>query len=64
MVAAGRSCLRLDASADNLPLCSYYERLGFAFRGEREGELTEPGGGVRRWNTRLYERECHEEKRP
>jgi GNAT superfamily N-acetyltransferase len=59
----GRSCLRLDVSADNLPLCSYYERLGFAYRGEREGELTEPGGGIRRWKTRLYERDCHEETR-
>jgi len=59
--AAGRTRLRLDASADNLPLCSFYERLGFTNRGEREGELVEPGGGIRRWKTRLYERDCNEE---
>ena len=58
---AGRTRLRLDASADNLPLCSFYERLGFTNRGEREGELVEPGGGIRRWKTRLYERDCNEE---
>jgi ribosomal protein S18 acetylase RimI-like enzyme len=58
---AGRVCLRLDASADNLPLGSYYERLGFTYRGEREGEHIEPDGGIRRWKTRLYERDCHEE---
>lgn len=61
--AAGRDCLRLDASADNLPLCSYYERLGFVHRGDREGEFTEPGGRVRHWKTRLYERGC-EERQP
>jgi GNAT superfamily N-acetyltransferase len=61
--AAGRDCLRLDVSADNLPLSSYYERLGFAYRGDRGGELTEPDGRVRRWKTRLYERDCHEENR-
>jgi GNAT superfamily N-acetyltransferase len=59
--AAGRTRLRLDASADNLPLCSFYERLGFTYRGDREGELVEPGGGIRRWKTRLYERDCNEE---
>lgn len=61
--AAGRACLRLDVSADNLPLCSYYERLGFGYRGDCEGEFSEPDGRVRRWKTRLYERDCHEEKR-
>ena len=59
--AEGRSCLRLDVSADNLPLSAFYERLGFVYRGEREGELIRPGGGIRRWKTRLYERDCHEE---
>ncbi len=58
--AAGRTRLRLDCSADNLPLGSFYERLGFTYRGVREGELVEPGGG-RRWKTRLYERDCNEE---
>jgi ribosomal protein S18 acetylase RimI-like enzyme len=58
--AAGRACLRLDVSADNLPLCSYYERLGFVHRGDREGELTEPDGRVRHWRSRLYERRCEE----
>lgn len=57
----GRTRLRLDASADNLPLSSFYERLGFTYRGDREGELVEPDGGIRRWKTRLYERDCHEE---
>jgi ribosomal protein S18 acetylase RimI-like enzyme len=57
---AGRVRLRLDASADNLPLGSYYERLGFTYRGVREGEHIERDGG-RRWKTRLYERDCHEE---
>jgi hypothetical protein len=61
--AAGRACLRLDVSADNLPLCSYYEHLGFAYRGDRDGELTEPDRGVRRWKSRLYERACDEEQR-
>lgn len=64
VAAGGRLCLRVDATADNLPLCSYYEHLGFAYRGDREGEFTEPDGGVRRWRTRLYERECHEEQQP
>jgi ribosomal protein S18 acetylase RimI-like enzyme len=59
--AAGRTRLRLDVSADNLPLRAYYERLGFIYRSEREGELIEPGGGIRRWKTRLYERDCNEE---
>jgi protein-tyrosine phosphatase len=59
--AAGRARLRLDVSADNLPLSSFYERLGFTCRGEREGELIETDGGIRRWKTRLYERDCHEE---
>jgi ribosomal protein S18 acetylase RimI-like enzyme len=59
--AAGRTRLRLDVSADNLPLSSLYERLGFTHRGVREGELVEPGGGIRRWKTRLYERDCNEE---
>jgi GNAT superfamily N-acetyltransferase len=56
--AAGRDRLRLDASADNLPLCSYYERLGFQHRGSATGELDQPDGTVRRWTQRLYEREC------
>jgi GNAT superfamily N-acetyltransferase len=59
--AEGRGCLRLDVSADNLPLGTFYERLGFVCRGVREGELIEPGGGIRRWKTRLYERDCNEE---
>jgi GNAT superfamily N-acetyltransferase len=58
VTAAGRDWLRLDASADNLPLCSYYERLGFECRGEVTGEINEPDGAVRRWKQRLYEREC------
>jgi ribosomal protein S18 acetylase RimI-like enzyme len=58
---AGRTRLRLDVSADNLPLCSFYERLGFTYRGACSGELIEPGGGIRRWKTRLYERDCNEE---
>ena len=62
VAAAGRSCLRVDCSADNLPLCAYYERLGFEYRGDREGELTEPGGGVRHWRSRLYERGCEEKR--
>ena len=58
VAAAGRDWLRLDVSADNVPLCSYYERLGFEYRGDATGELNEPDGTVRRWKTRLYEREC------
>jgi GNAT superfamily N-acetyltransferase len=56
--AAGRAWLRLDASADNLPLCSYYERLGFEYRGDAGGELDQHDGTVRHWKQRLYEREC------
>ena len=61
--ARGRDWLRLDASADNLPLCAYYEGLGFEHRGEVEGELTGADGKVKHWRSRLYERGCNEEKR-
>jgi hypothetical protein len=53
-----RAWLRLDASADNLPLCSYCERLGFEYRSDAEGELAQPDGIVRHWRARLYERDC------
>jgi hypothetical protein len=56
--AADRAWLRLDATADNLPLCAYYERLGFEHRDDAEGELTQPDGAVRHWRVRLYERAC------
>jgi GNAT superfamily N-acetyltransferase len=56
--AAGREWLRLDVTADNVPLGSYYERLGFEYRGDATGELDEPDGTLRRWKVRLYEREC------
>jgi GNAT superfamily N-acetyltransferase len=55
---AGREWLRLDAAADNLPLCSYYERLGFEYRGDATGELDQPDGTVRHWKQCLYERRC------
>jgi GNAT superfamily N-acetyltransferase len=58
VTAAGRVWLRLDAAADNLPLCSYYERLGFEYRGDATGEVDQPDGTVRHWKQRLYEREC------
>lgn len=61
--ASDRARLRLDVSADNLPLCSYYESLGFEHRGDAQGEFAQPDGGVRHWKARLYERECNEEKR-
>jgi hypothetical protein len=50
--------LRLDVSADNVALCAYYEGLAFEYRGDAEGELTQPDGTVKRWKTRLYQREC------
>jgi ribosomal protein S18 acetylase RimI-like enzyme len=53
-----RAWLRLDASADNLPLCAYYERLGFEHRDDIEGEFQLPDGTVRAWRSRLYERAC------
>jgi hypothetical protein len=56
--ARNRAWLRLDVPADNLPLCSHYERLGFEYRGDAEGELTQPDGTLRRWRNRLYERDC------
>lgn len=56
VTVAGREWLRLDASADNLPLCSYYERLGFEYRGDATGDLDQPDGTVRHWKQRLYER--------
>jgi GNAT superfamily N-acetyltransferase len=56
--ASGRDWLRLDCTADNLPLCAYYERLGFEHRGDAEGEFTQPDGAVRRWRVRRYERGC------
>jgi GNAT superfamily N-acetyltransferase len=55
---AGREWLRLDAAADNLPLCSYYERLGFEYRGDATGDLDQPDGTVRHWKQCLYERRC------
>jgi len=58
VTVAGREWLRLDASADNVPLCSYYERLGFEYRGDVTGEIDEPDGTLRRWKSRLYERQC------
>lgn len=58
VTAAGRAWLRLDVSADNVALCAYYERLGFEYRGDAEGDLTQPDGAVRHWRTRLYERVC------
>jgi ribosomal protein S18 acetylase RimI-like enzyme len=61
--ANDRAWLRLDVSADNLPLCSYYEHLGFEYRGDIEGEYTEPDGRVRHWKSRRYERAVTEEKR-
>lgn len=56
--ASNRAWLRLDASADNLPLCTYYESLGFEHRDDIEGELQLPDGTVRSWRSRLYERAC------
>jgi GNAT superfamily N-acetyltransferase len=58
VTAADRVWLRLDAAADNLPLCSYYERLGFEYRGDATGDLDQPDGTVRHWKQRLYGREC------
>jgi ribosomal protein S18 acetylase RimI-like enzyme len=55
---AGREWLRLDVPTDNVALCAYYERLGFEYRGDAEGELSQPDGVVRRWRSRLYERGC------
>ena len=56
--AAGREWLRLDVPADNVALCAYYERLGFEYRGDAEGDFTHRDGVVRHWRTRLYERDC------
>jgi ribosomal protein S18 acetylase RimI-like enzyme len=54
----GFARLRLDVAADNLPLCAYYERLGFEYQGDTEGDFTKRDGTVRHWRTRLYERAC------
>jgi GNAT superfamily N-acetyltransferase len=54
----GRAWLRLDVTADNLPLCSYYERLGFVYQGDAEGEIELPDGAIRRWRDRRYQRDC------
>lgn len=56
--AADRDWLRLDVPADNLPLCGYYERLGFEYRGDAEGDFTQSDAVVRHWRSRLYERDC------
>lgn len=48
MVAArNKKYLRLDCMAENHPLCSYYERAGFTYRGEVQGKG---------WAAKLYER--------
>jgi ribosomal protein S18 acetylase RimI-like enzyme len=60
--AANRAWLRLDVSADNLPLALYYERLGFQYRGDVEGHRQEPSGAVVQWRSRRYERAVGEEQ--
>lgn len=47
VAAAGKQYLRLDCTGENEALCAYYERAGFAPRGERQG---------RGWRVRLYEK--------
>ena len=61
--AQGRTRLRLDAPAGNVALASYYERLGFTYCGDTEGDHVEPDGSVRHWVTRRYERVEEEEPR-
>jgi ribosomal protein S18 acetylase RimI-like enzyme len=61
--AEGRTCLRLDVAADNLPLCSYYERLGFEYRGDATGEFEQADGATGQWKSRRYERAVTEGKR-
>ena len=58
--ATNRTWLRLDASADNLRLCAFYERLGFEYRGDAEGEYPMPNGEIRQWRSRRYERAATE----
>jgi len=52
----GRARLRLDVPADNVALASYYERLGFAYCGDTEGDRAEADGSIAHWVTRRYER--------
>lgn len=63
VVAEGRTRLRLDVAADNVPLRRYYERLGFAHCGDTEGERAERDGGRVRWSTSRYERVEEEARR-
>jgi ribosomal protein S18 acetylase RimI-like enzyme len=48
VAAAGRRYLRLDCWGENVDLCRYYERAGFASRGRKET----PG-----WSCALFERD-------
>jgi ribosomal protein S18 acetylase RimI-like enzyme len=54
--ARGRTSLRLDAPADNVRLGELYERLGFVYRGDAEGDRSDADGSLVHWITRRYER--------
>jgi ribosomal protein S18 acetylase RimI-like enzyme len=60
---ANRAWLRLDVSPDNLPLRSYYERHGFEYRGDVEGQYEKSDGAIVQWRSRRYERAVSEEPR-
>jgi GNAT superfamily N-acetyltransferase len=52
----GRSELRLDVVSDNAPLRQYYERAGFAYVRDLQGEWETKDGSRRAWCTSLYRR--------
>jgi len=58
VLARGRELLRLDVLSTNAPLREYYERAGFAYRRDVEGEELWRDGTRWSWRTSLYERPC------
>ena len=51
-----REWIRLDTPASNARLRSYYESLGFSFRGETEAAVKGASGTFETWRCALYER--------
>ena len=43
----GKKFIHLDCMAENSALCTYYEQVGFTYRGERRGKG---------WKAALYEK--------
>jgi ribosomal protein S18 acetylase RimI-like enzyme len=52
----GREWIRLDTPASNARLRSYYESLGFSFRGETEVTIRGASKKLEAWRCALYER--------